>query len=113
MYVGAVESVSSGSCGIDPILIERYTALNKQLRFKRIKKDEEIEPTTELVNFKVQTIENHISPEELRIIYSNPILSHIPIKIAYTVLQRLCDETLKLSQNTECLRPIALKMYGY
>jgi hypothetical protein len=36
----------------------------------------------------------------------------IPIKIAYTVLQRLCDVTLRMSQNTDYMKPIALRMYG-
>lgn len=110
MCVGAVGSVGSGSSGIDPILIERYKILYKQLRLKRIKKSKGIEPITELENFKVQRIENNISPEELREIYSNPILPRIPVKVAYRILQRLCDETLQLSQSTEYLKPIALKM---
>ena len=110
MCVGAVGSVGSGSSGIDLILIERYAALNKQLRLKRIKEVEEIESITAFESFEVQPI-NNISPEELREIYANPILSRIPIKVAYTVLQRLCDDTLKLSQSTEYLKPLALKMY--
>ena len=42
MCVGAVGSVGSGSSGINPILIERYAVINKQLRLRRIKKEEKI-----------------------------------------------------------------------
>ena len=65
MCVGAVGSVGSGSSGIDPILIERYAVINKQLRLRRIKKEEKIEPLRN-DDFKVKTYENTISPEELR-----------------------------------------------
>lgn len=110
MCVGAVGSVGSGSSGIDPILIERYAVINKQLRLRRIKKEEKIEPLRN-DDFKVKTYEKTISPEELREIYSNPILSHIPIKVAYTVLQRVCNETLKASLCNEYLKPLAIRMY--
>lgn len=110
MCVGAVGSVGSGKSGIDPILIERYAVINKQLRLRRIKKEEKIEPLRN-DGFKVKTYENTISPEELREIYANPILSHIPIKVAYTVLQRVCNETLKASLCNEYLKPLAIRMY--
>ena len=61
---------------------------------------------------EVEEVEPVLTPEELREIYANPISSRVPIKIAYTVLQRLCDETLRMSQNTDYLKPIALRMYG-
>ena len=108
--VGAVDSVGGGQ--IDPILMERYAVLNRKLRMKRIKEEERIEPLDEIWLPKVESVEPTLTPEELREIYVNPISARIPIKIAYTVLQRLCDETLRMSQNTEYLKPIALRMYG-
>ena len=76
----------------------------------RVKKEEKIEPLRN-DDFKVKTYENTISPEELREIYANPILSHIPIKVAYTVLQRVCNETLKASLCKEYVNPLAIRMY--
>ena len=108
--VGAVDSVGGGR--IDPILMERYAALNRQLRLKRIKEEEGVEPLDEIWLPKVEEVAPVLTPEELREIYTNPILARTPIKIAYTILQRLCDETLRMSQNTEYLKPIALRMYG-
>ena len=113
MCVGAVGAVGSvGGGQIDPILMERYAVLNRQLRLKRIKEEEGVEPISEIWLPKVEEVAPALTPEELREIYSNPISSRVPIKIAYTVLQRLCDETLRMSQNTDYLKPIALRMYG-
>ena len=113
MCVGAVGAVGSvGGGQIDPILMERYVVLNRKLRLKRIKEEEGVESLDELWLPKVEAVEPALTPEELREIYANPISARTPIKIAYTVLQRLCDETLRMSQNTEYMKPIALRMYG-
>ena len=113
MCVGAVGAVGSvGGGRIDPILMERYAVLNRKLRMKRIKEEEGIEPLDEILLPKIEAVEPVLTPEELREIYANPISARTPIKIAYTVLQRLCDETLRMSQNMEYLKPIALRIYG-
>ena len=113
MCVGAVGAVGSvGGGQIDPILMERYAVLNRQLRLKRIKEEEGVEPISEIWLPEVKEVEPALSPEELREINANPFFIRTPIKIAYTVLQRLCDETLRMSQNTDYLKPIALRMYG-
>ena len=113
MCVGAVGAVGSvGGGQIDPILMERYVVLNRKLRLKRIKEEEGVESLDELWLPKVEAVEPALTPDELREIYANPISAQTPIKIAYTILQRICDETLRISQNTEYLKPIALRMYG-
>lgn len=113
MFVGAVGAVDGiGGGQIDPLLMARYAVLNRQLRLKRIKEEEGVEPISEIWLPEVKEVEPALTPEELREIYANPISSRVPIKIAYTVLQRLCDETLRMSQNTEYLKPMALRMYG-
>jgi len=49
MCVGAVGAVGSvGGGQIDPILMERYAVLNRQLRLKRIKEEEGVEPISEI-----------------------------------------------------------------
>ena len=108
--VGAVDSIGGGQ--IDPILMERYVALNRDLRLKRLKKEEGVDPLSDIWSPEVEEVEPVLIPEELREIYANPITSRTPIKIAYTVLLRLCDETLRISQNTDYLKPIAFRMYG-
>lgn len=112
MSVGAVGAVGSGGGQIDPLLMERYAVLNRDLRLKRLRKAKGIEPIDEIWLPKIEEVEPYLTPEELREIYANPISKRIPIKIAYTVLQRLCDETLRLSQSTDYLKPIAMRMYG-
>ena len=115
MCVGAVGAVGSGGGTIDPILMERYAVLNREMRIKRQREEEGIDPI-ELIGEIFFPEEKEVTPpltvEELREIYTNPISKRIPIKIAYTVLQRLCDETLRMSQNTDYMKPIALRMYG-
>ena len=108
--VGAVDSIGGGQ--IDPLLMARYEVLNRQLRLKRLREEEGVEPIVEIWLPKIEEAEPAITPEELHEIYANPIHIRTPIKIAYTVLQRLCDETLRMSQNTDYLKPIALRMYG-
>ena len=112
MCVGAVGAVGSGGGQIDPLLMERYAVLNRDLRLKRLKGKEGIEPISDIWFQNVEEVAPVLTPEELREIYSNPISSKTPIKIAYTVLQRLSDKTLRVSLNTEYLKPIALRMYG-
>lgn len=90
----------------------RYTALNRQLRLKRQKDKYDVKPISEIRLSKVEEVVSALTPEELREGYANPISSRIPIKMAYTVLQRLCDENLRMSLNTDYLRPIAFRMYG-
>ena len=34
-----------------------------------------------------------MSPEELRKMYSNPMIAQVPVHIAYKILQRICDDT--------------------
>ena len=115
MCVGAVGAVGSGGGTIDPILMERYAVLNREMRIKRLREEEgidPIEPIGEIFFPEEKEVTPPLTVEELREIYTNPISKRIPIKIAYTVLQRLCDETLRMSQNTDYLKPIALRMYG-
>jgi hypothetical protein len=112
MCVGAVGAVGSGGGTIDPLLMERYAVLNRDLRLKRLREEGGIEPIGEIFFPEVKEVEPPLTVEEIREIYANPISKRIPIKIAYTVLQRLCDETLRMSQNTDYLKPIALRMYG-
>ena len=112
MCVGAVGAVGSGGGTIDPILMERYAVLNRDLRLKRLREEGGIEPIGEFFFPEVKEVEPPLTAEEIRVIYANPISKRIPIKISYTVLQRLCDETLRMSQNTDYMKPIALRMYG-
>ena len=112
MCVGAVGAVGSGGGTIDPLLMERYAVLNRDLRLKRLREEGGIEPIGEIFFPEVKEVEPAFTAEEIRESYANPISQRVPIKIAYTVIQRLCDETLRMSQNTEYLKPIALRMYG-
>ena len=100
-----------GGGEVDPILRKRYAALNRELRKKRLKEKGEVDPLDLVLQPKVKSNEPVLSVEELREINSNPLWKRPPIKIAYTVLQRLCDETLKLPQNMEYLKIFALKVY--
>ena len=112
MCVGAVGAVGSGGGQIDPLLMERYAVLNRDLRLKRLREEKGIEPIGEVWFPEVEEVDPPLTAEEIREIYANPISKRIPIKIAYTVLQRLCDKTLRISQNTDYQKPIALRMYG-
>ena len=112
MCVGAVGAVGSGGGTIDPLLMERYAVLNRDLRLKRLREEGGIEPIGEIFFPEVEEVTPPLTAEEIREIYANPISKRIPIKIAYTVLQRLCDETLRMSQNKDYMKPIALRMYG-
>ena len=112
MCVGAVGAVGSGGGTIDPLLMERYVVLNRDLRLKRLREKGVIEPIGEIFFPEVEEVTPPLTAEEIREIYANPISKRIPIKIAYTVLQRLCDETLRMSQNKDYMKPIALRMYG-
>ena len=112
MGVGAVGAVGSFGAGqIDPELISRYASLNKKLKLKRQGKTEGVESLIGDMHPRVEPFEATLTPEELREIYTHPVLLRTPIKIAYTVLQRICDETIRESQNTEYLKKIAVKMY--
>ena len=112
MCVGAVGAVGSGGGQIDPLLMERYAVLNRDLRLKRLREEGGIEPIGEIFFPEVEEVTPPLTAEEIREIYANPISKRIPIKIAYTILQRLCDETLRMSLNTEYLKPIVVRMYG-
>lgn len=93
-------------------MVRYTTALNRQLRLKRQKDKYDVKPISEIRLSKVEEVVPALTPEELREGYANPISSRIPIKMAYTVLQRLCDENLRMSLNIDYLRPIAFRMYG-
>lgn len=109
MYVTPVSAMGSG--GIDPILRKRYAALNRELRKKRLKENEGIDSLDLFLESEVESNEPILTVEELREINSNPLWKKTPIKIAYTVLQRLCDETLNMPQNMEYLKIFALRVY--
>ena len=91
MLVAAVSSVVGGY--IDPLLIERYAVLNEEIRRKRIAKQRGVDPLIGANHPRVETVrEPAMSPEELRKMYSNPIMAQIPVHIAYKIMQRICDD---------------------
>ena len=78
--VGAVDGIGGGQ--IDPLLMVRYEVLNRQLRLKRLREEEGVEPIDEIWLPEVKEVEPALTPEELREIYANQISSRVPIKIA-------------------------------
>ena len=111
MYVGAIGSIDSVSAGgIDPYLMSRYATLNKQLKLKRLREEVNIDPLDIVCIPRIESYETTLTVGKLREIYANPISKSIPIKIAYTILQRLCNETLRISQNTDYIKQVAFRM---
>ena len=78
---------------------------------KRLREEENIDPLDTVCIPRIESYETTLTVEKLREIYANPISKSIPIKIAYTILQRLCNETLRISQNTDYIKQVAFRMY--
>ena len=61
---------------------------------------------------RVEPFEYTVSPEELREIYAHPLSATIPIKVAYTIIQRICDYTPDDRLDSEALKLVAWRIYG-
>lgn len=112
MCVGPVSGVGGGGGGISPLLIEQYKRLNREMKKKRLEAKEGVDPLIGDLQPRVEPFEYTVSPEELRQIYSHPLSARIPIKVAYTIIQRLSDFAPEDRFDTEALKLVAWRMYG-
>lgn len=111
MSVGAVSGVGAGSSGISPILIEQYKRLNKELKLKRLAAKRSVDPLIGDLQPRVETYEETISPEEIRYYNSHPLSAQIPVKIAYTIIQRISEYTSEDQLDKEALKLAAWRVY--
>ena len=112
MCVGPVGGVGGVGGGISPLLIEQYKRLNREMKKKRLAAKEGVDPLIGDLHPRVEPFEYTVSPEELREIYAHPLSATIPIKVAYTIIQRICDYTPDDRLDSEALKLVAWKMYG-
>lgn len=96
MYVSAIGSIDGSYIPHD--LQQRYAKLNKKRKWKRILEAEGVDDLEKYLmsgfkNLPIQQ-EPEILNEQNNKTYSTPLSADIPIKVAYTVLQRVCDEEL-------------------
>ena len=107
MCVEPISGVGSGYSGISPLLVEQYKKLNREIKKKRLSASEDIEAIS-----KVSSQEIEFHPEELRETNAIPIFSNIPIKFAYTVIQRLCCSLFDESLENEIKKFYASRIYN-
>ena len=92
MRVQAVSPVGIGSCILNSELISKYEKLNKELRAKRLGKTDAAESISYFSPSGIKSNLSDFTPEELRKMYANPLTAKTPVKIAYTIIQRLCND---------------------
>ena len=111
MSVGAVSGVRAGSSGISPILIEQYKSLNKELKLKRLAAKRGVDPLIGDLLPRVETYEETIPPEEIRYYNSDTLSAQIPVKIAYTIIQRISEYTSEDQIDKEALKLASWRVY--
>lgn len=108
MCVEPISGIGTGCCGISPLLVEQYKKLNREIRKKRLSASVDIKSIS---NALYQNID--FSPEEeLRETNAIRIFSNIPIKVAYTVIQRLCSNLFDESLENEIKKFYASRIYN-
>lgn len=107
MCVEPINGVGAGYSGISPLLVEQYKKLNREIKKKRLSASEDIVAISKISS---QNIE--VPSEEHRETNAISIFSNIPIKVAYTVIHRLCSNLFDESLENEINKFYASRLYN-